>query len=91
MQIISSKYGKALEVGHLVGGEEIFDGQMMERHNPSDREDLVCRFPLASKEVLRKAAQVARKAYEEWSRTPAPVRGGVLLNLDEVMSREKDT
>ena len=91
MQIISSKYGKALEVGHLVGGEEIFDGQMMERHNPSDREDLVCRFPLASKEVLRKAAQVARKAYEEWSRTPAPVRGGVLLNLAEVMSREKDT
>jgi len=91
MQISSSKYGKALEVGHLVGGEEIFDGQTLERYNPSDREDLICRFPLASKEVLRKAAGVARKAFEDWSPTPAPVRGGVLMNLAEVMTREKDT
>lgn len=91
MHVIDSKYGKALEVGHLIGGQEIFDGPQMERYNPSDREDLICRFPQASQDLLRKAAQTAQKAFQEWSRTPAPVRGGVLLNLAEVMTREKDT
>lgn len=91
MHGIDSKYGKALEVGHLIGGQEVFDGPPLERHNPSDHQDLVCRFPEASKDLLRKAAQTAQKAFQEWARTPAPVRGGVLLNLAQVMTREKDT
>lgn len=91
MQTTSSKYGKALEVGHLVGGEEFFDGQPCERRNPADHEDLICRYPEASKETVRKAAQTARKAFEEWSRTPAPVRGGVLLELARVLTRDKET
>jgi len=91
MQTHPSKYGKALEIGHLVGGEELFEGRVLERHNPADRADLVARFPEASKEILRKAALVAQKAFQEWSRTPAPVRGALLMNLAGVLTREKDT
>ncbi|WP_337868804.1 aldehyde dehydrogenase family protein [Meiothermus sp.] len=91
MQVYKSKYGNALEIGHLIGGEEIFDGKSLERHNPADQDDLIARFPEASKDTLRKAALVAQKAFQDWSRTPAPVRGGVLMNLAEVMTREKDT
>ncbi|MBF6595109.1 MAG: aldehyde dehydrogenase family protein [Thermaceae bacterium] len=91
MQTLSSKYGKALEVGHLVGSEEIFDGEVQERRNPADHQDLVCRFPTASKDIARRAAQVAKKAFEDWSRRPAPVRGAVLLELARVLTREKET
>ncbi|MER3481835.1 MAG: aldehyde dehydrogenase [Meiothermus sp.] len=91
MQTLSSKYGKALEVGHLVAGEEISDGKICERRNPADHDDLICRFPEASKETIRKAAQTANKAFEGWSRTPAPVRGAVLLELARVLTREKET
>jgi aldehyde dehydrogenase (NAD+) len=91
MKTHQSKYGKALEIGHLIGEEEVFEGRLLERHNPADRADLIARFPEASKETLRKAALTAQKAFQEWSRTPAPVRGAVLLNLAGVLTREKDT
>ena len=91
MKTHQSKYGKALEIGHLIGEEEVFEGRVLERHNPADRADLIARFPEASKETLRKAALTAQKAFQEWSRTPAPVRGAVLLNLAGVLTREKDT
>ncbi len=91
MQTHPSKYGNTLEFGHLIGGEEIFEGGLLERRNPADFADLVARFPEGSKETLRKAARVAQKAFQEWSRTPAPVRGGVLANLVQVLLREKST
>jgi acyl-CoA reductase-like NAD-dependent aldehyde dehydrogenase len=91
MKTHQSKYSKALEIGHLIGEEEVFEGRVLERHNPADRADLIARFPEASKETLRKAALTAQKAFQEWSRTPAPVRGAVLLNLAGVLTREKDT
>ncbi|MGK0617821.1 aldehyde dehydrogenase family protein [Meiothermus cerbereus] len=91
MKTYQSKYGKALEIGHLIGEEEVFEGRVLERHNPADRADLIARFPEASKETLRKAALTAQKAFQEWSRTPAPVRGAVLMNLAGVLAREKET
>lgn len=32
MQTHPSKYGKALEISHLIAGEEVFEGQVLERH-----------------------------------------------------------
>jgi aldehyde dehydrogenase (NAD+) len=90
MHTCKSKYGSALEIGHLIGGEEVFEGKPLKRHNPADHADLVARFPEASKETLQKAAQVAQIAFQDWSQTPAPVRGGVLMNLAGVMTREKN-
>ncbi len=80
-----------LELGHLIGGEEVFEGRPLERRNPSDLEDLVARFPEGTKDTLRKAALKAREAFAEWSRTPAPVRGQVLFNLAKILEREKPT
>ncbi|KGQ21823.1 aldehyde dehydrogenase family protein [Thermus filiformis] len=91
MKTLSSKYGNALEIGHLIGGEEVFEGEWSERKNPADQEDLLARFPVGTKETLRKALLVAREAFAEWSRTPAPVRGQVLFNLAKILEREKPT
>lgn len=90
MQTYQSKYGRTLEIGHLIGGEEVFDGRPLKRHNPADHADLVACFPEASRETLRKAAQAAQKAFQDWSHNPAPLRGGMLMNLAGVMTREKD-
>jgi acyl-CoA reductase-like NAD-dependent aldehyde dehydrogenase len=91
MKAFASKYGNALELGHLIGGEEVFEGAPLERRNPSDLEDLIARFPEGTKDTLRKAALKAREAFLEWSRTPAPVRGQVLFNLAKILEREKPT
>ncbi|MCS7219397.1 MAG: aldehyde dehydrogenase family protein, partial [Thermus sp.] len=91
MKAFASKYGNTLEFGHLIGGEEVWEGEALERHNPSDREDLVARFPEGTKDTLRRAALKAREAFAEWSRTPAPVRGQVLFNLAKILEREKPT
>ena len=45
MRKAAGKYGNTLEFGHLVGGEEVLEGPLLERRNPSDREDVVARFP----------------------------------------------
>ncbi|MFN3369783.1 MAG: aldehyde dehydrogenase family protein, partial [Thermus sp.] len=91
MKAFSGKYGNTLEFGHLIGGDEVFEGRVLERRNPSDLEDLVARFPEGTKETLRKAALKAREALKEWSATPAPVRGQVLFNLAKILEREKPT
>lgn len=91
MKTSPSKYGNTLEFGHWIGGEEVMEGRMLERRNPSDHSDVVARFPEAGQALLRRAAQVAREAFERWSRTPAPVRGVTLLNFATVLTREKET
>ncbi|AEG33287.1 Aldehyde Dehydrogenase [Thermus thermophilus SG0.5JP17-16] len=91
MRKTAGKYGNTLEFGHLVGGEEVLEGPLLERRNPSDREDVVARFPEADKDLVRKAALKAQEAFAEWSRTPAPIRGQVLFNLVKILEREKPT
>lgn len=91
MKAFASKYGNALELGHLIGGEEVFEGAPLERRNPSDQEDLIARFPEGTKDTLRRAALRAKEAFQEWSRTPAPIRGQVLFNLAKILEREKPT
>jgi len=91
MKTQPSKYGNAVIAGHLIGGEEVFEGPEFEDKNPSDYEDLVGIFPEGNKETLKKAIAAARAAFPEWSNTPAPVRGGVLFNLAKILEREKET
>ncbi len=86
-----SKYGNAVVAGHLIGGEEVYEGPEFEDRNPSDHEDLVGVFPEGDVATLRKAIAAARAAFPEWSATPAPVRGGVLFNLAKILEREKET
>ncbi len=91
MRTEAAKYGNTVIAGHLIGGEEVFEGPEFEDRNPSDFEDLVGIFPEGNADTLRKAIAAARAAYPEWSATPAPVRGGVLLNLAKILEREKET
>ncbi len=91
MKTQPSKYGNAVIAGHLIGGEEVFEGPEFQDKNPSDFEDLVGAFPEGSTETLKKAIAAARAAFSEWSNTPAPIRGGVLFNLAKILEREKET
>ena len=91
MRTERSKYGNTLIAGHLIGGEEVYEGPEFEDRNPSDFEDRVGIFPEGNAATLRKAIAAARAAFPEWSATPAPVRGGVLLNLAKILEREKET
>lgn len=89
MKTSPSKYGNTLAFGHWIGGQEVENGPQHSRHNPADQTDLVALYPEADAATVKQAALAAREAFETWSRTPAPVRGGVLLNFADVLRREK--
>ncbi|HGY09650.1 MAG TPA: aldehyde dehydrogenase family protein, partial [Oceanithermus profundus] len=91
MKVEKGKLGNVFYGGHLIGGEEVVEGPLFESRNMADRDDLVGVFPEASPELVRRAAVAARKAFAEWSRTPAPIRGQVLFSLAKILEREKET
>ncbi len=84
-------HGNTLHIGHLIGGEELFEGPVFKDWNPSEQRDLVGSVPTGDAGVLRRAAKVAHQAFVAWSATPAPVRGQVLVNFASVLRREKET
>ena len=91
MKVEKGKLGNVFYGGHLIGGEEVVEGPLFGSRNMADRDDLVGVFPEASPELVRRAAEAARKAFAEWSRTPAPIRGQVLFSLAKILEREKET
>ena len=44
----------------------------------SNLEDAIGEFPEATREQVREACVVARRAFAEWGRTPAPIRGQII-------------
>jgi malonate-semialdehyde dehydrogenase (acetylating) / methylmalonate-semialdehyde dehydrogenase len=51
-------------------------------HNPS-RGEVIARTPLSGSDRVRLATDAATKAYESWSRTPAPARAAILFRYKQ--------
>jgi alpha-ketoglutaric semialdehyde dehydrogenase len=61
-----------------------------ENRNPADPRDLVGRFPDSDQRDVDAAVRSARRGFEVWSRTPAPVRGDVLRRVGDLLAERKD-
>lgn len=65
-------------------------GATFENRNPADTADVIGLFPKSGAEDVRRAVASARKAFEVWSRTPAPIRGQVLQRVGDLLVARKD-
>ena len=65
-------------------------GNYFENRNPADQDDLIGRFPRSGAADVERAIESAKRGFAEWSKTPAPLRGQVLLRVGEILVRRKE-
>jgi alpha-ketoglutaric semialdehyde dehydrogenase len=65
-------------------------GGTFENRNPADTSDLIGTFPRSGGEDLQRAVESARRGFELWRRTPAPLRGDVLRRVGDLLTERKE-
>ncbi|MDJ0972829.1 MAG: L-glutamate gamma-semialdehyde dehydrogenase [Planctomycetota bacterium] len=83
---LKSMSGAAIEVPCIVGGEEIYTGQVTDWTAPHDHENIVCRWHGATPEVIQKAIDNGQEAWKEWSETPFHVRISIFRKAAELLA-----
>jgi aldehyde dehydrogenase (NAD+) len=76
--------------GHLIGGREVGSPTTFASRSSSHHADVVGLFPEATKEQVREACVVAKEAFKTWAKTPAPVRGELIGQIGQALTREKE-
>lgn len=77
---------------NYIGGEwvEPSSGDYFENRNPADQNDLIGLWPRSNREDIERAVQSARRGFEIWRRTPAPLRGDVIRRAGDILSSRKE-
>jgi len=65
-------------------------GKYFENRNPADRNDVIGKFPLSNSTDVDRAVASAKRGFELWKATPAPLRGDVLRKTGDIMTSRKD-
>jgi alpha-ketoglutaric semialdehyde dehydrogenase len=66
------------------------DGRTFENRNPAQMSDLIGTFPRSGPADVDDAVAAARRGFDEWKRTPAPLRGDVLRRVGDLLSARKE-
>ena len=76
---------------HFIGGVEVAgtSGRFSEVYNPSTGE-IIAQVPLASKEEVKQAIQLAKKAFPEWKKTAIGKRVEVLHRFRQLLIEKQD-
>ncbi len=75
---------------HMINGKAVLSEKTFISRNSSDRADTLGSFPEATLEQVREACIAARKGFEIWRSTPAPIRGQIIGNIGKAIEREKE-
>ena len=65
-------------------------GETFDNVNPADSSDIVGKFPLSNAEDVARAVASARKGFEIWRATPAPLRGDVMRRAGDLLAARKE-
>ncbi|HEX7338213.1 MAG TPA: aldehyde dehydrogenase family protein [Gemmatimonadales bacterium] len=65
-------------------------GVYLDNTNPAEVKDLIGRFPDSDARDVEQAVRSAKRGFELWSRTPAPVRGDVLRRVGDLLVERKE-
>lgn len=85
------KYGPEIVGGHWINSKLVRGSQHVKSINSSDHSDIVGTFPTANASEIEAAVKGAEKAFQKWSKTPAPVRGTFIGRLAAILDREKES
>ncbi|HXC25752.1 MAG TPA: aldehyde dehydrogenase family protein, partial [Gemmatimonadaceae bacterium] len=77
---------------NFIGGAwvEPVAGAYLDNRNPADTTDLIGRFPKSDANDVERAVASARRGFELWRNTPAPLRGDVLRKVGDIMVSRKE-
>ena len=75
---------------NIIGGAPVDSPSTFLARNSSNLEDVIGEFPEATREQVREACATARRAFAEWGRTPAPIRGQIIGSIGKAIEREKE-
>jgi len=65
-------------------------GRYLENRNPANTRDLIGHFPDSGPDDVERAVAAAARAFERWSRTPAPARGDILRQVGDLLVERKE-
>jgi alpha-ketoglutaric semialdehyde dehydrogenase len=77
---------------NFIGGRWVAPstGKHFQNRNPADTTDIIGRFPESGADDIAAAVTSAKRGFEIWSRTPAPIRGDVLRRLGDILTDRKE-
>ena len=77
---------------NFIAGEwvEPASGEYFENRNPADTDDLIGLWPRSNADDLERAVESAKRGFELWRKTPAPLRGDVLRRVGDLLSERKE-
>ena len=65
-------------------------GAYFDNLNPADTADVIGHFPLSDRTDVDRAVASAQRGFEQWRRTPAPLRGDVLRRVGDLLAARKE-
>ncbi len=77
-----------IEIPLIIGGKEIYTGNLGECIAPHDKSRVLARFHKASEEHIQMAIDSALGAWNEWSRTPWEERASIFLKCAQLLAEE---
>ncbi|SHO46244.1 1-pyrroline-5-carboxylate dehydrogenase [Nitrosotalea sinensis] len=73
----------------IIGGKEIFSNDIFEVRSPADRNLILGRFPLATKEDTLHAIETARDSFFKWALVPYETRVRIFREVADIFSQNK--
>ncbi|MGY3803457.1 aldehyde dehydrogenase family protein [Pigmentibacter ruber] len=77
-------------VSSIISGKRTIGTDLFPSINPANKEDTLAIFANASKEECREACHEAKKGWENWKKTPAPIRAGIIANFAKLIEKNKE-
>ncbi len=77
---------------NYIGGAwvEPASGDYFENRNPANQKDLIGLWPRSNQKDVEQAVAAAKRGFEVWRRTPAPLRGDVIRRAGDIIAARKD-
>ncbi len=77
-------------ISSIISGKKNTGTEKFPSINPANREDILATFANATKDECREACFAAKKGFETWRKTPAPIRAGIIANFAKLIEKNKE-
>jgi aldehyde dehydrogenase (NAD+) len=77
---------------NLIAGQwvDASSGETFDNVNPADTTDIIGQFPLSTAVDVDRAVASAKRGFEVWRATPAPLRGDVMRRAGDILAARKE-
>ena len=82
---LESMWNDVPEIPCIVGGKEVFTGNIREQRCPHDHSRVLARWHGATPEVVKSAVDAANEAWVDWSSAPQQVRSAVMERAAQLL------